>query len=186
MKKEDVILIGYRGVGKSTIAGFVEKRISSLLNWDTETLSLDQLLASRVGNLQRFIQDEGWGRFREEEKRLIRELQRKAKVSIIDCGGGVVESSENMEELQKLGKIFYLYASVDVLRNRLTTTTARLTLSHSQSFIEEVEKILKERDPLYRKYADFIVETDSLSAQESAEIIVQWMMKNNWLKGCRF
>ena len=53
-----IILIGYRGVGKSTIASEIVHKLS--LKQDVCKISLDEELAKKIGNLQAFIKENGW------------------------------------------------------------------------------------------------------------------------------
>lgn len=160
-----IILIGYRGVGKSTISDSIAAKS------DLKKLSLDTVLAERIGNLQAFIKQYGWEFFRKEETRMISELN--CELTVIDCGGGVVENKINMEYLGKLGPVFYLNCSPDEIYKRLSTTNPRLSLTGDKQAQDEIRDVLARRDPLYRKYADFVIDTDSLTPEESACKIVE-------------
>ncbi|HBD94471.1 MAG: hypothetical protein A2015_06435 [Spirochaetes bacterium GWF1_31_7] len=158
-----IILIGYRGVGKSTIAKAVAAKL------ECKQISLDTLLSEKIGNLQAFIKENGWEKFREEESELIEHLAYSN--TVIDCGGGVVESEKNMNYLSALGTIFYLRASSQVIKERLITTNPRLSLSGTTVF-NEIDEVLARRDPLYRKYADYVIDTTILSPDDSCEKIM--------------
>lgn len=165
-----IILIGYRGVGKSAIASEIMKRLSEKMS--VEKISLDDELTKRLGNLQTFIKRNGWDAFRTEETDLLKNCKLPLQLCIIDCGGGIVERAENITLLKKLGKVFYIKADVKTIQQRLRTTHARLSLSGEQNFFDEIKKVLEYRDPLYLKAADAVIESDSLSIEECAEKII--------------
>ena len=101
-----IILIGYRGVGKSTIASEIVKTLSK--EHEITKVSLDEKLADRIGNLQAFIKENGWEAFRDQETLLLKNLELSDQSYVIDCGGGIVEREENISLLKKLGKVFYI------------------------------------------------------------------------------
>ena len=166
-----IILIGYRGVGKSTIASEIVKTLSE--ERKITKISLDEKLAEKIGNLQAFIKENGWDAFRDQETLLLKNLELSDQSYVIDCGGGIVEREENISLLKKLGKVFYIKAEVETIQERLQTTHARLSLSGKQSFFEEIKNVLERRDPLYIKATDFIIESDSLSIDECAKEIIE-------------
>lgn len=166
-----IILIGYRGVGKSTIASEIVKTLSK--EHEITKVSLDEKLADRIGNLQAFIKENGWEAFRDQETLLLKNLELSDQSYVIDCGGGIVEREENISLLKKLGKVFYIKAGVETIQERLQTTHARLSLSGKQSFFDEIKNVLERRDPLYTKVADFIIESDLLSIGECAKKIIE-------------
>ena len=166
-----IILIGYRGVGKSTIASEIVKTLSK--EHEITKVSLDEKLADRIGNLQAFIKENGWEAFRDQETLLLKNLELSDLSYVIDCGGGIVEREENISLLKKLGKVFYIKAGVETIQERLQTTHARLSLSGKQSFFDEIKNVLERRDPLYTKAADFIIESDLLSIDECAKKIIE-------------
>lgn len=166
-----IILIGYRGVGKSAVASEIIKQLSEN-KFSAMKISLDDELAVKLGNLQTFIKKNGWEAFRAEETDLLKKIKLPLQQCVIDCGGGIVESEENIELLKKLGKIFYIRAEVKTIQQRMQTTHARLSLSGNQSFFDEIKKVLEYRDPLYSKAADVIIESDLMSIEECAEKIL--------------
>ncbi len=166
-----IILIGYRGVGKSTIASEIVHKLSSKQN--VCKISLDEELAQKLGNLQAFVKANGWEVFRDEETKLLRNIVLPKGLSIIDCGGGIVERSENIPLLKKLGKVFYIKAGVQTIQERLQTTHVRLSLSGKQSFFDEIKGVLEYREPLYLQAADVVIESDCISITECANKIIE-------------
>lgn len=167
--EENIILIGYRGVGKSVVA----RHLARLT--DKHLYSLDEVLKTRLGgNLQIYIRDNGWPAFRAAETAALKELL-GTKRAVIDCGGGIVETEENIPILKQLGTVVWLSATPEKIHYRLTNTrTARLSLSggNSAADMEEIRTVLERRNPLYRKAADIVVDTTSLESIEVAQMLL--------------
>ena len=81
----NIVLIGYRGTGKSTIA----RRVGAILNWTT--VAMDAIIVQRAGTpINELVEKHGWPHFRDLEQALCEELA-QGEHQVIDCGGGVVE-----------------------------------------------------------------------------------------------
>lgn len=166
----NIVLIGYRGVGKTHVA----KCLSYISH--NPYISLDIALKKRLGrNLQSYIKENGWEAFRKEEHELLREMVGNTHNTIIDCGGGVVDTPENLPLLRQLGKIVWLYADPELLCQRLTNTKRqRLSLTGETKAcdIEEIKTVLARRNPIYRELADVTLDASFLTAQEIASLIL--------------
>ncbi len=162
---DNIILIGYRGSGKSAVA----RRLGQKLN--RAVISTDERIEDKVGPIKEFVKTHGWQAFRSIEQQIIKEI--KAENAIIDCGGGVIESSENIKILKHLGIIFWLKARVAQLQQRIKNNLNRPALSDGKSYWEEVPDILTRREPMYRTAADHIVNTQKKSVETLAAEIIQ-------------
>lgn len=105
-----------------------------------------------------FIEKFGWKKFRQVESEIIRDIE-KMNSTIIDCGGGVVENKNNIKLLRQNGTIFWLKAPAKVLADRIKDTKNRPSITGKKSFIDEIGEVLERRTLLYKKAADFEVET---------------------------
>lgn len=162
-----IILIGYRGVGKSAVSSALSETLK------LEKVSVDDELRNKLGNLQDFIKLNGWTSFRNEEYNVVLDLSLKDNLNIVlDTGGGIVETEEAMNILKKMGQIFWLSGSVDVIKERLLISNPRLSLSGNGSYLDEISAVLEKRTPLYKKYCDYVIDTDGKSIDEIvAEVI---------------
>lgn len=150
----NLILVGYRGTGKSTVA----RDLSSALNMPR--VSLDEELVLRAGqSIPALVGNHGWEHFRDLEQALIEELTRETG-RILDCGGGVVERAANLPVLRAAGTVFWLSASTDTIVRRISSGTERPALTSTMSFTEEVETVLQRRNPLYQSLAHVRINTD--------------------------
>jgi len=162
----NLILIGYRGTGKSTVARLVASR----LGWNT--LSTDALIVERAQlPIPEIVSQFGWEHFRDLETTICQELRGKDHL-VIDTGGGVVLRESNVKALKPTGMVCWLTASVQTISRRIAGDSQRPSLTTGRTFIEEIEEVLQERTPKYRAASDIMVETDSVPADQIAEQVV--------------
>ena len=163
MSKNNIVLIGMPGVGKSTIGVILAKELGYRF------LDADLLIQQQEGKLLReIIAEEGTEGFIEVENRVNRELT--VEKSIIATGGSVVYGKEAMQHLKEIGTIVYLKVSYDILEKRLHDIKGRgVVLKDGQ----DLRGLYEERIPLYEKYADIIVCEDNLTVEETIEKIVE-------------
>lgn len=165
----NLILIGYRGTGKSTLADSLHDELGM------PVYHMDERLEERFGEkISAFVEKHGWDSFREEEQLLTEELSQMDGV-ILDCGGGVVTREVNIENLRKNGFVVWLQSSPENIAQRIGHDTNRPSLTGQKSHTDEIKDVLKERTPLYEKAADMIVGTDGRSIEECVhEIRKAW------------
>lgn len=161
----NIVLIGYRGSGKSTIAEIVAKETGFRL------MNLDAMIVEKAGiKIPEIVEKHGWEHFRDMETAVLEEAA-SGDNQVLDCGGGIIMREENRQVLKKAGPVFWLTAPVNVLAERIRHDDQRPSLT-GKSFVEEIEEVMKERLPLYRDSADHRVDTDQESAQECAKLII--------------
>ena len=165
----NLILIGYRGTGKSTVGQILARRLGrELVSTDAEVVRL----ANRP--IPEIVKEHGWEHFRELESQVCRDLASKDGL-IIDTGGGAILRPENVASLKANGVVFWLKAEVNTIAARIGEDTNRPSLTGTKSFIEEIEDVLKERAPKYRAAADHTIATDQRSPKEVVEAILAKM-----------
>ena len=164
----NVVLIGYRGTGKSTVGKIVTARLGRTL------VSTDAEIVKRVGqSIPEIVVLYGWDYFRDLESQVCQELAGRDGL-VIDTGGGVILRSQNVEMLKKTGILFWLTASVDTITKRIGLDTQRPSLTGTKSFVDEIQDILCERTPKYKAAADHVIATDGRSIVQIAnEILVR-------------
>lgn len=158
----NILLIGMRGSGKSTIGKLLAKKIG--LNF----VETDELIEKLTGTkIIQFIRENGWEKFRDVESNIIERVSENDK-TIISTGGGVVARNQNMLVLKKNGYIIYLKANIKTLLCRVGNDKTRPFLTAVKTMKEDLEKTLSKRKSLYEKFADHTVITDD----KSTDIIV--------------
>lgn len=160
-----LILIGYRGCGKSTIAKLLSEKLQ------IELYSSDIEIEKFIGvSISEYLTKNSWDSFRDIESKVIKTLSLMPH-SIIDCGGGVVERVKNMEILQSVGVIFFLSAPIEVIAKRLSSKTDRPSLT-GKDFIQEIDEVLTRRTPLYKRYSHHIIDTSSEDLEHICDQII--------------
>lgn len=172
MKKNCIVLIGFRCSGKTSVGREVAKAMGwALLDTDDEVERLAGM------SIKEIVQQRGWNTFRDMETWVVRSI-RGIRNTVITTGGGVVERGENMEHLKKLGPVIFLEADADTIISRMKsdpkTNNLRPGLTHLRPD-EEVKVLLRKRTPLYRRYADITVNTSELSISGAAAKIIEYL-----------
>jgi shikimate kinase len=158
----NLVLIGYRGTGKSTVAQLLAKKLGMAI------VRLDEEIARNAGrSIPEIVAEHGWPHFRDLEAEVTERFSRRDNI-IIDTGGGVILRRENVENLRRRGKLFWLRASVPVIIARIEAGTERPPLTAGKSFTEEVGEVLRDRTPLYEAAAHYQIDTDVLSPEQVA------------------
>lgn len=163
----NIVLIGYRGTGKSTVGRTLARRLGITY------LSMDEEIVRRAGMpVTEIVTAHGWPGFRDRESELARELSTEDNM-LIDCGGGIIERPENIQALKSNARIFWLKASVATIVSRIQGGTERPSLTSWKSFTEEVAEVLANRTDRYRSAADSEIDTDGIAPENIAEKIIE-------------
>ncbi len=142
----NIILFGFRGCGKSYLGKLLSEKIMRPFI-DTDELIV-QLHAQETGEtltVRAIYRSLGSAYFRSLETKAIQSLANVEK-SVIALGGGAVLDPQNREMLNKIGKLVYVEASLDVIKNRGT-----LPLENS------LEELYLQSLPIYRSIEAFCV-----------------------------
>jgi shikimate kinase len=162
----NIVLIGYRGTGKSVVGELLARKLSR------ETISMDAEIVKKAGmSIPEFVGQNGWPKFRDLETEVARELAQRDNI-IVDCGGGIIERPENITALRTNGVIFWLQASVDVIVSRIADGTERPALTQGKTFTEEVAEVLDRRTPLYSEAAQHTINTDDMTPEQVVDSIL--------------
>jgi shikimate kinase len=162
----NLVLIGYRGTGKTVTGRILGQRLR------LPKVSLDEELVRREARrIPEIVEAEGWDYFRDRESELVRELGAEDGL-ILDCGGGVIERQENIDALRANGTVFWLTAPPEVIVSRIEQDTERPPLVEGKSFLEEVEEVLARRHDRYAAAAHFTIDTAEQNPDEVADAIM--------------
>ncbi|MBQ3261785.1 MAG: shikimate dehydrogenase [Oscillospiraceae bacterium] len=146
--KENIVLTGMPGCGKSTVG----KRLSKLLG--RPLLELDQMIEKKAGvHPSEIIRTQGEAAFRDLESEIVSEASMQTGC-IISTGGGVILREENMRRLRANGRIYFIDRP---LRYILPTDDRPLSADR-----EALEQRFRERYPIYKATADVIVPVKGL------------------------
>ena len=158
----NIVLIGFMGAGKSTVA-------RTLGEWfDMDIVEMDELISERQGmSIPEIFEKHGEEYFRNLETNLLIELQ-KASRTIISCGGGAAMRSQNVSEMKKNGYV--------VLLERVKENDDRPLLKNHKN-VEYIAELMEKRREKYETAADLIVQTDKKNVQEICKEMITKLME---------
>jgi shikimate kinase len=140
------------GCGKSTVGRHLARQLGlHFVDSDTE-------IEHRIGMpIREFFDGHGEAAFRDVEQDVIDELT-QAETTLLATGGGAVLRPSNREALHSRTHVFYLRATAEELHRRLRHDTQR-PLLQVEDPLKRLRELFRERDPLYRRSAHFVVES---------------------------
>jgi len=162
----NIVLIGMRGGGKSTVARLLSEKLGK------KFADLDAMVEKREGmSIPEIVEKYGWEYFRDRESEIVKKISGEHNM-VISTGGGVINRPSNIAALKQSGILIFLSAPAAVLAHRIEGDTGRPRLTEAASTLEEVEMILSERKKFYEAVADEIIDaTDMTPQQETDEIL---------------
>jgi shikimate kinase len=170
--KRNVFLVGPMGAGKTTIG----KQLAEILK--LEFIDTDQEIERRTGAPIDWIFDiEGEEGFRDREQKVIEELTSEQGI-VLATGGGAVIRPENRLLLAGRGVVVYLEASIEQQLERTRRDKRRPLLQNSDDPEQTLIELQKERDPLYREIADYVVATNENTVKSVANKIAELVTEN--------
>jgi shikimate kinase len=170
MLPQNVLLIGYRGTGKTTVA----RLLAALLGWDWA--DSDQVLEKKHGrSIKTIFVEEGESGFRDKEATVLAELCRGTR-QVIATGGGAILRPDNRVLMKQSGFVVWLTADAVTIHARLqadpTTAGSRPELTN-RAALDEIRQLLAEREPLYRTLADLEIDAARLRPEDVAGEILK-------------
>ncbi|MEN8210323.1 MAG: shikimate kinase [Thermodesulfobacteriota bacterium] len=161
--KTNLTLIGMPGAGKSTTGIILAKNLG-LGFFDTDIL----IQINQQKSLQNILDSKGYLDLRKIEEQEI--LKINIENNVISTGGSAVYSQQAMTHLQSISKIIFLKTDFEVLEKRINNFATRgIAKAENQTFKE----LFKERQILYRKYADITIDCNVLTQDLAAEKIIK-------------
>lgn len=162
----NIVLIGMRGSGKTTVGELLAKKLNR------DLIETDALIVAKAGmSIAEIVEKHGWEHFRDLESEIAKEMA-IVDNALIATGGGVVVRWKNIERLKKNGMLIYLKTDVDTLVSRIGNDPNRPALTKKKSLRDELTQVLQVRRSLYERAADKIIETNSMSPEETANAII--------------
>lgn len=171
--KNNIILIGFMGCGKSTIGKKIARDCGMNFidtdAWieDREDVSISEIFAAK-----------GESYFRELETRCLESLLEEdnaesckaAERKVISVGGGLPMKEENRDLLKRLGTVIYLKATENTIYNRLKEDTTR-PLLQGDNPKQKIRELMDAREEKYMDASDSVVVVDHKKVSEIVEEI---------------
>lgn len=172
-----LILIGSRGAGKTTVGRCVSARLGkSFADLDDRAIAL-----GGGGSVRDFMARSGEPAWRELERGAFLEATGgPARPAVLALGGGAVTVAAIRDELTRLRdsgsvRVVWLSAPVATLAERLRADPGDRGSLTGLGLIDELPALLAAREPLYRGLSNLVVDTAGRSATEVADSVVSWL-----------
>lgn len=165
-QKKNIILTGFMGSGKTTLG----LRLSYKLRIPVQ--DTDKLIEQREGrSISRIFAENGETYFREQETKLLQEIQERKYARIISVGGGTLVNPVNRELLKACGTVVYLRVQPETVYRRLKTDKTRPLLQCENPLVK-ITELLNARKDAYEECADIIIDVDAFTLDEVLEQLI--------------
>ena len=147
-----IVIIGFMGSGKTRVG----KRLSRDL--DLPFVDIDRVVTRKMNLTAKEIFERfGEPFYRALETTAVKALIEDPERKVISLGSGLPMQEQNEKYIKQLGTVVYLKGSADTFRKRLEGNNNPFLEGENQE--EKIKKLLKQRDPIYHKFADIEVVT---------------------------
>ncbi|HSW47728.1 MAG TPA: shikimate kinase [Candidatus Saccharimonadales bacterium] len=158
-----IVLIGFMGVGKSSVAPQLAKKLG------INIIEMDDFIEKKAGKtLKEIFASGGESSFRKFENEVCHEIA-NIDNAVISTGGGVVMNANNFTSLKNNSTIIELNASFDTILKRINQKIPRPLFKDEES----AKKLYDLRKPLYEKFAQIKISTDNKSVSEVTNEIIE-------------
>lgn len=168
----NLILIGYRCTGKTTVGRILADRFG----WPL--VDTDTLVQERAGrSIKEIVAEAGWPEFRRREKEVIADVA-AGDEQVVSAGGGAVLDLDNRAALRAGGRVVLLEAPAEVIWDRMKAdpkTAAERPDLTDEGGIAEVRSLLQERREAYESACHLHVDTARLDPDAAADAILAWL-----------
>ena len=159
--EKNIVLIGMMGCGKSTVGTLLARAL------DREPVDTDPLIEEREGrSIPDIFAAEGEGYFRDRELEISQELAARSGL-IVACGGGLPLRQDCMAALKGSGTVFFINRDPGVIYDTVSMKHRPLGQGEREDFLERFAR----REPVYRQWADYVIEGHSEAAEAAQRIL---------------
>lgn len=159
--KDNVVLIGMMGCGKTTVGGLLAKRLSFTF------VDTDQYIETALGrSIPDLFAREGEAFFRDRERAAAEELAQKAG-QVIACGGGLPTRSDSIAPLKVRGTVIFLRREPGEIYDSVSMGGRPLGQQGRAAFLERYAQ----REPIYLRWADHVVDVGATPRQTMKQIL---------------
>ena len=161
----NIFLIGFMGVGKSTIAKILAKELQM------ELVEMDETIEAESGmSINAIFEQYGEQHFRNLESALVEHIAQKGG-AVVSCGGGAVLREQNVQRMKESGEIIFLSATPETIYERVKHSTKRPLLNGNMN-VEYIASLMERRRVAYEGAADKVISTDGKYKSQIVDEIV--------------
>ncbi|MDR2345814.1 MAG: shikimate kinase [Planctomycetaceae bacterium] len=172
-----MILIGYRGTGKTTVASILSERLS-IPAFDSDK-EIERKAGKSIAEIFSFHGESG---FRDIEELVIADLLAIKTPIILASGGGAILRETTRNKFREIGNVVWLQASPETVLKRIQADTATQTMRPNLTSLlplEEIDLLIEKRKPFYEQTATIAINTDNLSPTQIADKCENLIMNDN-------
>lgn len=164
-KKDNIVLIGFMGSGKTTFGKALAKRLHM------DFLDTDDYIEKMAGkSIPDIFAEYGEEYFRKMETEVLEHLRDTVENTVFSTGGGMPLRKENARLLREIGRVYHLTAANQIIYERVKTDSNRPLLQCENPY-DRICNLMKERTPLYEEAADIRIDTNSTDIEEICGVI---------------
>jgi len=161
-----IAIIGFMGCGKTRVG----KRLSQELG--IPFVDVDKAITKKMKlTVKEIFQRFGEPFYRALETMEIKSLLEDEERKVVSLGAGLPLQEQNQKLIPELGIVVYIKGSEATLLKRLEGTNNPLLEGENPE--EKVKKLLKQRDPVYQKFANITVETGVMPFEDFVKKILE-------------
>ena len=161
---QNLALVGLMGTGKSSVGRIAADQLGF------EFLDTDDWIEAQTGKtIEQIFAQNGEATFRQLEEEAARSLSTRQKI-VISAGGGFVVNPSNLTSLKTHAFIVCLWASPEMIWERVRTQTHRPLLQTADP-LGKIRQLLNDRSPSYHQ-ADAMIHTGFRSPREVAQQVL--------------
>lgn len=170
MQKDNILLIGFMGTGKSTVSAYLKSKLGM------KEVDTDKMIEEQEGmSISDIFARKGEDTFRNMETELLKRLKAEHNL-IVSCGGGMALRDTNAAIMKEAGTVVWLTAEPETILERVKNDDSRPLLRGNKN-TDFIADLLEKRSSKYKAASDFSVATDKRRPEDICDEIVRKMEK---------
>lgn len=164
--RTNIVLVGFMGTGKSTVGRIVAERTGR------NFIDVDQIVEQEAGmTISAIFASEQESGFRKREQAAVNRATAEGG-QVIACGGGVITVPANVRALRASGLVVYLSATPEIIFERIKNEVSGRPLISSGDPFRVINKLIRDREELYKSAAHHTIDTSDLDPDQVAEAVI--------------
>ena len=172
---DNIILIGMKACGKSTVGKLLAKKLGiKFIELDKEIEKVHLMNKKEKLNFREIFKKHGAVYFRQLESEVLKKIsqEKKEKKFVLSCGGETPLDENNQKILKKLGKVIFLDADKMILLPRILKHGIPAFFPYPCDPKKSRDELLEKRKPVYEKIADKTISFDDETPEELVNKII--------------